>query len=177
MKKKQNKIDWNRFNWEKIFGVVSSVDGLKRNQTRTLRTEIIELAIDKYSDGQLEYVGDTSDGMDFKGIDGLRYECKSAEILFPKIAPHTSSMVLKNHRSQQQVLKQTFDYMILVDTGKNRVGICEWSACKTSNKDAVIMFKALVEDITVVADGITPDPALASLNMANHITSLIRESI
>jgi len=177
MKKKQNKIDWNRFNWEKIFGVVSSVDGLKRNQTRTLRTEIIELAIDKYSDGQLEYVGDTSDGMDFKGIDGLRYECKSADSLFPKIVPHTREMVLKNHRSKQQVLKQTFDYMILVDTGKNRVGICEWSACKTSGKDAVIMFKALVKDITVVADGITPDPTLASLNMANHITSLIRESI
>jgi len=40
-----NNIDWNKFNWEKIFGVVSSVDGMKRNQTRPLRTEIIEMAI------------------------------------------------------------------------------------------------------------------------------------
>jgi hypothetical protein len=172
-----NNIDWNKFNWEKIFGVVSSVDGMKRNQTRPLRTEIIEMAIDKYSGGQLEYVGDTADGMDFRGIDNLRYECKSAETLFPKIVPHTREMVLKNHRSKQQELEQTFDYMILVDTGKNRVGICDWSACKTSNKDAVIMFKALLRDITVVADNVKADPLLAAVNMEERITTLIRENI
>jgi len=173
----EKSIDWSMFDWSRIFGVVSSVEGMKRNQTRPLRTEIIEMSIDKYSNGQLKYVGDSADGMDFIGVDGLRYECKSAGSLFPKIVPHTREMVLKNHRSRQQEVEQTFDYMILVDTGKNRVGICDWSSCKTSNKDAVVMFKVDVEDITVVAKDVIPDSALAGIDMEKCITSLIRESI
>jgi len=173
----EKSIDWNMFDWSRIFGVVSSVDGMKRNQTRPLRTEIIEMSIDKYSNGQLSYVGDTADGMDFIGVDGLRYECKSAGSLFPQIVPHTRQMVLKNHRSKQQEIEQTFDYMILVDTGKNRVGICDWNSCKTSNKDAVVMFKVNLRDITVVAENVTPDPTLAGIDMEKCITSLIRESI
>jgi len=34
----EKSIDWNMFDWSRIFGVVSSVDGMKRNQTRPLRT-------------------------------------------------------------------------------------------------------------------------------------------
>ena len=41
---------------------------MKRNQTRTLRSELQEKAIAKYSDGQLEYVGDSEDGRDFYGL-------------------------------------------------------------------------------------------------------------
>ena len=38
-------------NWSKVFGVVQATEGLKRPQTRGFRTEIVESAIDKYSNG------------------------------------------------------------------------------------------------------------------------------
>ena len=52
-------IDFNKFDFKSIFGVVKSTDGLKRQQTRPLRAEVQEIAIAEYSGGQLEYVGDT----------------------------------------------------------------------------------------------------------------------
>ena len=48
-------------NWSKVFGVVNSLNTMKRNQTLPLRTEIVEMAIDKYSNGKLKYVGDSAD--------------------------------------------------------------------------------------------------------------------
>ena len=70
-------IDLKLFDFPSIFGVVKSTDGLKRNQTRLLRTEVQEIAIAKYSGGQLKYVGDTENGRDFYGlVDNLYYESK-----------------------------------------------------------------------------------------------------
>lgn len=37
----------NDVEWSKVFGVIDSVETLKRNQTLPLRTEIVEMAIDK----------------------------------------------------------------------------------------------------------------------------------
>jgi hypothetical protein len=39
------------------------------------------------------------------------------------------------------------------------------------------MFKALLRDITVVADNVKADPLLAAVNMEERITTLIRENI
>ena len=58
-------VDFTKFDYPSIMGVIKSTDGLKRNQTRPLRTEVTEIAIAEYSGGQLEYVGDTEDGRDF----------------------------------------------------------------------------------------------------------------
>lgn len=78
-------IDFNLFDFPSIFGVIKSTEGLKRNQTRPLRAEIQEIAIAKYSGGQLKYVGDTENGKDFIGIlDKLNYESKGMDGLFQK---------------------------------------------------------------------------------------------
>ena len=58
-------INFSKFDFKSIFGVVKSTDGLKRQQTRPLRAEVQEIAIAEYSGGQLEYVGDVEDGRDF----------------------------------------------------------------------------------------------------------------
>ena len=60
-------VDFTKFDFPSIMGVIKSTDGLKRNQTRPLRTEVQEIAIAEYSGGQFKYVGDTEDGRDFYG--------------------------------------------------------------------------------------------------------------
>ena len=49
-------LDSNLFDFPRFFGVVHSTNGLKRNQTRPLRSEIIEYALEKYSGNQLKYI-------------------------------------------------------------------------------------------------------------------------
>lgn len=61
-------IDPELFDFSQIFGVVESTNGLKRSQTRPLRAEVQEIAIAKYSGGQLQYVGDKENGRDFFGL-------------------------------------------------------------------------------------------------------------
>ena len=85
------------FNFAEIFGVIESTNGLKRNQTRPLRAEVQEIAIAKYSGGQLQYVGDTQNGRDFIGIlDNLSYESKGMDGIFQKTVPYTKEITLKN---------------------------------------------------------------------------------
>ena len=89
-------IDSERFDFPSIFGVVKSTDGLKRNHTRPLRAEVQEIAIAKYSDNQLKYVGDTENGRDFYGLeDELYYESKGMDGLFCKTIPWTKESVIK----------------------------------------------------------------------------------
>ena len=42
-------INFSKFDFKSIFGVVKSTDGLKRQQTRPLRAEVQEIAIAEYS--------------------------------------------------------------------------------------------------------------------------------
>jgi len=124
-------IDFNLFDFPSIFGVIKSTEGLKRNQTRPLRAEIQEIAIAKYSGGQLKYVGDTENGKDFIGIlDKINYESKGMDGLFQKTVPYTKEITLKNFQGKNLGLpEKTFDHMLLWDTKKYTVGICSWDAC------------------------------------------------
>ena len=70
-------IDWTKFNWEKIFGVIESCKTFTESQERFLIAQILEYEIERQSSGQLRYVGNVENGFDFVGIDGLKYECKS----------------------------------------------------------------------------------------------------
>ena len=88
-------IDWKRFDWEEIFGSVASTSGLKRKQTRALRTEVQEIATSKYSDGQLKYVGDKEDGKDYIDCDGSSVEDKAQEGMFCKTTGRTKVFILK----------------------------------------------------------------------------------
>lgn len=153
-------INPNLFDFPSIFGVVKSTDGLKRQQTRPLRAEVQEIAIAKYSGGQLKYIGDKENGKDFYGIvDGLYYESKGMDGLFQKTVPYTKEITLKNFQGKNLGLpEKTFDYMLLWDTKNYSVGICDWDSCMRTIevKDAVVSFRVHYNDIQFLAKNIIP---------------------
>jgi len=153
-------INSSLFDFPSIFGVVESTNGLKRNQTRPLRAEVQEIAIAKYSGGQLKYVGDKESGKDFYGIlDKLYYESKGMDGLFQKRVPYTKEITLKNFQGKNLGLpKKTFDYMLLWDTKNYTVGICSWDSCmkRVRIKDAVVSFRVHYDDIEFLAKNIIP---------------------
>ena len=153
-------INPNLFDFSSIFGVVKSTDGLKRQQTRPLRAEVQEIAIAKYSGGQLSYVGDKENGRDFYGIlDGFYYESKGKDGIFCKTIPWTKEIVLKNFQGNSLGKpEKTFDYMFLWDTENYTVGICSWDACmkNTVVRDATITFRVHFDDIQFLAKNVVP---------------------
>jgi hypothetical protein len=148
------------FDFPSIFGVIKSTEGLKRNQTRPLRAEVQEIAIAKYSGGQLEYVGDKENGKDFYGLnDNLFYESKGMDGLFQKTVPYTKEITLKNFQGKNLgIPEKTFDYMFLWDTQNYTVGICSWDACmkNTTMKDANVSFRVNYSDVTFLAKNVVP---------------------
>ena len=171
-------IDFTKFDFKNIFGVVKMTDGLKRNQTRTLRSELQEKAIAKYSDGQLEYVGDSENGRDFYGSkDELYYESKAMDGMFCKRKPTTKEITLKNFQGRNKGLPdKTFDYMLLWDTKTYTVGICSWDACmkKTNIKDATVAFRVHFENITFLAKNVTP---VEKEDFATKLYDLIEQTV
>ena len=173
-------IDFNKFDFPSIFGVVKSTDGLKRQQTRPLRAEVQEIAIAKYSGDQLKYVGDTENGRDFLGIhDGLYYESKGMDRLFQKRTPYTREITLKNYHTNKTGLpEKTFDYMLLWDTENYTAGICSWDSCmKKKNiklKAAGVKFKVHYNDITFIANNVIPK---GRDDFGAKLTKLIEESV
>jgi hypothetical protein len=170
-------INFNLFDFDSIFGVIKSTEKLTRNQVRTLRTEIQERAIAKYSGGQLFYVGDTEDGKDFIGIfDNLRYESKGINGMFQKKVPYTKEIILKNFRGNQTQIEQTFDYMFLWDTKNYKMGISPWESCYKNAivKDANICSKILHEDISIVIENISP---IEKTDFNEELNKLIEEII
>lgn len=165
-------------NWKKVFGVINSVSTLTRNQTRPLRTEIVEMAIDKYSNGNLKYVGDSADGMDFEGSDGLRYECKLQGTIFQPNVPHTNKVILRNHRGKNLgIPDKTFDRMIFIDTGKRKVGVVNFEDLTMFTNDANVQCR--VEDqsvIEVVANDVHADKSYEGLNMEKIIFEAIQDN-
>lgn len=153
-------INPNLFDFPSIFGVVKSTDGLKRQQTRPLRAEVQEIAIAKYSGGQLKYVGDTENGRDFYGlVDNLYYESKGQDGIFCKTIPWTKEITLKNFKGRNSGLPdKTFDYMLLWDTKTYTVGICTWDSCmkNTILKDDSVSFRVHFDDITFLAQNVFP---------------------
>jgi hypothetical protein len=147
-------VDWNR-----VFQTIHSSDGLKRNQTRPLRTEFVEKSIEKRSKGKLKYTGDKTDGMDYinNPDDGTRYECKLMHGIWRKCGT-TPKFILKNFRKNSNPeIKKTFDYMILVDSKNKKVGLCTFEDLNTYVNDATVEFNILQEKIVTIADNITID--------------------
>ena len=170
-------LNWNLFNFSQIFGVVKSTDGIKKPQTRPLRAEIQELAIAKYSGGQLNYVGSYEIGKDFIGIDDLSYESKAMDGLFLKTKPYTKEITLKNFQGKNLGLpEKTFDYMFLWDTKNYTVGICSWKSCmkNVKLKDASISFRVYLEDITFLAKNVLP---VEKKDFADKLYTIIEELI
>ena len=151
-------IDWTRFDWEEIFGTVKSTDGLKRKQTRPLRTEVQEIATSKYSDGQLIYVGDEENGKDYIDCNGLSVEDKGQEGMFTKTKGRTKVFTLKNFQGNKTKFVKTFDYIILKDTKAMSVGWATWEAVakNVEIKDAIITSFVDYDDLHMIEFFVTP---------------------
>ena len=152
-------IDWKRFNWPEIFGVIHSVKPmLSQNQFRMMATDIQERATARYSDGQLKYVGNTEIGKDFIGCDGLRYESKMSGKLIQK-KDITKDIILKNFRGNiLGVPEQTFDYMMAWDYGVNTVLLADWDTCMLDCKvkGAVVNITLDIRRCEIIAENVIP---------------------
>ena len=134
---------------------------------------------DRYSNGQLHYVGDTKNGADFLDNDGVFYESKGMDGMFSKRKHNntqTKSIVLKNFRKQVTKIDQTFSYMLLWDTKTYTGGICSWDACmkNTILKDDSVAFRVNFDDITFFAENVEPTD---KGDFGKKLYQLIRESI
>jgi hypothetical protein len=169
-------VDPSLFDFPTIFGRIQSTNGLKRNQTRPLRSEIIERTLAKYSGGQFKYIGDKSNGVDFLDNENLRYELKCMDGLFQKSVPYTKQITLKNFFGTASELDQTFDFLILIDTIKNTIGVCDWE-CATRDmvlNDATITTKVQHDDVTFFASNVIPN---TFEDMSHTLERFIQESI
>jgi len=130
-------INWDKVDWSKIFGAISNMKELKGPQYNFMKADIAEHALEKYSNGQLTYVGNVCIGKDFEGIDGLRYEMKTKDGLIQKTTYKTKSIILKNfHTNNTGLPPKTFDKMIAVDTKQNTVLLCDWETIDMTVNDA-----------------------------------------
>ena len=154
-------IDIDRINLEEFFGCVDATytTQMKSNAFKTIRTWLQEKSFAKWSDGQLEYVGDFKDGVDFVSEDNINYEMKGKLKMFNKNGS-TSSIVLKNFQSDNKVIEKTFDYMLLVDTGSMAIGITDWDTVEKriyyTPKSPTAKVKFFPGDFTFLAKDIKP---------------------
>lgn len=169
-------IDFNLFQWNEIFGVVKSTDGLKRPQTRGLRTEIQEIATAKYSSGQFTYVGMAENGKDYVDIDGNAWEDKGKRGMFPKKGNKTKTFILKNFQGNKTEYVKTFDYILLKDTESMSVGYATWESVfkNIKIKDAIIESYVSYDDLQMIEFFVEPKE---KENFANLLNKIIEEII
>ena len=154
-------INIERINLEEFFGCVEATNTtqMKSNAFKTLRTWLQEKSFAKWSDGQLEYVGDFKDGVDFVSDDKVNYEMKGKLKMFNKNGS-TGAVDLKNFRGETKVVEKTFDYMLLVDTESMTIGVTDWETVKKrvyfTPKSPVAKFKLLPGDFTILASNVKP---------------------
>ena len=153
------KVDFSLFNWKEIFGTVKATDGLKRPQTRGLRTEIQEIATAKHSGGQFTYVGMRENGKDYSSSYGESWEDKSIVGMF-KGKTKTKQFILKNYQGNNTgELKKTFDYILLKDTGSMSVAWASWDAVNKNVEitDATIKSYVDYSDLTFIESNVIPE--------------------
>ena len=192
-------VDFSRFNFPRIASVIHSLQSFQGPQYNFITSLILELAIEKYSDGQLIYIGDQDNGRDFVStvsqvsLTPVYYECKSMKDMAPGLFRdsqtrknsklYTKDIILKNYHpgGNANNFVQTFDYMILVDTQYNAFGICDWESCVKSEKFILggsgCKTKILKTNITVIQKNIIPDSEFVIEDFRPKIESLIREHI
>ena len=172
-------IDWNRFNWPEIFGTIYALKDLKGPQYNFMKADIQEKSAEKWSDGQLKYVGNIATGRDYDGIpDDLRYESKAIDNLLLKTKPHTKDIILKNFAGNCIGLpKQTFDYMIAYDTVKNTVLLASWEVCMKMAvvNDANVTTKLLVGQCDILAHNV--EPTKKKINIQEEYNNFLEKLI
>lgn len=170
-------MDIKRCNLAEFFGCVKATNTkqMKSNVFKTFRTYLQEKSFAKWSDGQLIYVGDYQDGVDFLSEDGTPMEMKGALNMFNKNGS-TKAIDLKNFRSDNKTIKQTFDYMLLVDTEKMILAVTDWGTVKSrtyyTEKSPSAKFKLEDGDYEVLAYDI--EPAKKSISSSEILDSVER---
>lgn len=172
-------INIDRINLEEFFGCVQATNTtqMKSNAFKTLRTWLQEKSFAKWSDGQLEYVGDFKDGVDFISTDKINYEMKGKLKMFNKNGS-TGVVDLKNFRSETKVVEKTFDYMFLVDTDSMTLGITDWETVKKrvyfTDKSPVAKFKLLPGDFTILASNVKPaEKNISSVEILENLLEIL----
>lgn len=169
-------VDFSKFNWEEIFGVVVATDGLKRNQTRGLRTEIQEIATAKYSGEQFKYVGMSENGRDYVDVFGFYWEDKGQLNMFPTNSNKTKVFTLKNFQGNRTEYVKTFDYILLKDTKAMSVGWTDWDSVykNIKIKDATIESYVNYDDLHMIDFFVKPSEKQdLSTALTNIIESII----
>tara|TARA_R100000406_G_scaffold21600_2_gene13467 strand:+ start:168 stop:698 length:531 start_codon:yes stop_codon:yes gene_type:complete len=172
-------LDISRINLEEFFGCVNATNTtqMKSNAFKTIRTWLQEKSFAKWSGGQLQYVGDYKDGVDFTSEDNVNYEMKGKLKMFNKNGS-TSSIVLKNFQSDNKVIEKTFDYMLLVDTGSMALGIADWETVEKriyyTPKSPTAKVKFLPGDFTMLAKDIKPaDKKITSAEILDNLQEIL----
>jgi hypothetical protein len=175
----KSNLNINLINLEEFFGCVNATNTkeMKSNAFKTIRTWLQEKSFAKWSGGQLEYVGDYKDGVDFISEDNIHYEMKGKLKMFNKNGS-TSSIVLKNFQSDNKVIEKTFDYMLLVDTGSMAIGITDWDTVEKriyyTPKSPTAKVKFLPGDFTILAKDIKPaDKKITSAEILENLQEIL----
>ena len=170
-------VDFSRFDFESIFGVVKSTENMKQKQMLFLRTHIQEISIAKYSNNQLIYIGDKSIGKDFRSVNGVFFESKAQDGLFMKTSPLTKSIALRKFFGKTGTVEQTFDFMILWDTTQNSVGICSWEDTQKRVVISDTSASTRIEKSDIIYLKTNAIPNERNIDMMEEITNLIEKFI
>ena len=172
-------LDWNRFNWPEIFGTIYACKALKGPQYNFMKSDIQERSAEKWSDGQLNYVGNIVTGRDYDGVDDFRYESKTVEgLLLGSNKPHTKDIILKNFAGNSTgIPEQTFDYMIAYDTTKNVVLLAPWDVCMkmVERKKAWVTTRLLVGQCDILAQNV--EPTKKKINIQEEYNNFLKKLI
>jgi|TARA_R100001460_G_scaffold47600_1_gene85416 hypothetical protein len=175
----KSNLDISQINLEEFFGCVAATNTtqMKSNAFKTIRTWLQEKSFAKWSGGQLQYVGDYKDGVDFTSEDNVNYEMKGKLKMFNKNGS-TSSIVLKNFQSDNKVIEKTFDYMLLVDTGSMAIGITDWETVNKriyyTEKSPTAKVKFLPGDFTILAKDIKPaEKKITSAQILDNLQEIL----
>ena len=160
-------INIERINLEEFFGCVEATNTtqMKSNAFKTLRTWLQEKSFAKWSDGQLKYVGDFKDGVDFVSTDEVNYEMKGSLGLFNKNGSCKRVVLINKRPGKKKInilkkedIQKTFEYMLLVDTKKMSIAYTDWDTVysRTECDGAGATFKLENGDYKMLAINVKP---------------------
>lgn len=175
--------DMKNFNWQKIIDYGNGLDDLNDAQLRFVKGRAVELAIEKFADNDLKYVGE-----------------KHKDYIWPK---HNASIEAKSQFSAKMFdrkgnLKEDFDIKINNSNGTNKktvlskddvadyVVVVRKDGAFAVDKNTVISrsngdgdgfsCKVKKDEITLLTGRLTANP-IASRNIGQGIDRIIRESL
>ena len=112
--KLRDNIDWN-----KVFSTIVSYQYTHNgNMMRFAKSNLVCLALERWSNGYLDYVDQI--GYDFLTADGYKMEMKSALSMFHHKSETTADIIMKNMNgsiADLSKVQKTFDFLLLLEPG------------------------------------------------------------